>query len=129
MVRDASSIAPLTIARRRRRVRIVSAGDGQRIASNPPRLLHRRAEFGYTDKPSLAMTGEPEAVSEYEQHVISQRSQRAWLAARRERWDEARSVIESALDGFASTVNGDPPLHNALRAISRAAEQVSRRLA
>jgi hypothetical protein len=103
--------------------------DGEQRIDDSPRLLHRRAEYGYTERPSLALTGEPEAVSAREQAAISQRSRREWQEARRRRWDEARRTIDGALDDFASTVSGDAPLGNALRAVHRSAEAVSRRLA
>ena len=96
---------------------------------DPPRLLHRRAEYAYTDKPALAMTGEPEAVSRDEQTAITQRAQRAWREARHQRWDDARKTIDRVADDFASSINGDPALHTALRAVHRSAEAVTRRLA
>jgi hypothetical protein len=97
--------------------------------SDAPRLLARDSTRGYTDRPYQALPDEPEAISESEQQLLTERSRREWQAARRERWAEARREIDSALDGFAATVNGDAPLHHALRAVRRSAESVSRRLA
>ena len=49
----------------------LSAGDhsaGLAVsAADEPRLLHRRSQFGYTDRPECAMLAEPEAVSRDEQ--------------------------------------------------------------
>lgn len=96
--------------------------------SDPPRLLALRSELGYVDRLALAMLDEPEAVSEPAQIEITRRSQREWKEARRRRWDEARKSIDGALDSFAATINGDPPLCNALKAVRRSTEAVTRRL-
>lgn len=108
----------------------VSAGDGeQRGDGDAARLLAQRSEHAYTADPYHALRDEPEAVSQAEQQRLSELAHRRDRERRRRDWDEARTKIDHALDEFAATVNGDPPLHHALRAIRRSVEQVSRRLA
>ena len=52
------------------------------MAVDPPRLLHRRSEQGYTRSSAVALHGEPEAVSESEQRAISTEARARFTEAR-----------------------------------------------
>src|SRR5205823_2202444 len=110
-------------------VLVSDGGDGQRIELDPARLLAARSEFGYVDRLDQALHDEPEAISEHEQRVISQRARLDWLERRRRAWSEATAVIFPALDTFTATINGDAALQHAVRAVRRSADAVGRRLA
>jgi hypothetical protein len=48
------------------------------------RLLAQRSEFGYTDRPELAVPWEPEAITEEEQNVISLRARTEFAEVRQD---------------------------------------------
>src|SRR4051812_9288729 len=106
---------------------VSDGGDDQRIEIDPPRLLHRRSEIGYTQAPTLGLPHELEAVSEHEQEAISLRARRDWLERRRSAWVETRRTIDDVLDVFVDTVGHDPPIKNAVRAVRRSVDAVGRR--
>jgi hypothetical protein len=54
------------------------------MASVNKRLLAQRSEFGYTDRPELAVPWEPEAITEDEQNVISLRARTEFAEVRRD---------------------------------------------
>jgi hypothetical protein len=61
-----------------------------KVAGDPPRLLHRNSQRGYTRNPHQALEGEPEAVPELAQQAITDeahmRHQRRWRE-RQEHWE------------------------------------------
>jgi hypothetical protein len=61
--------------------------------TDPPRLLHRRSELGYTDRPAVALPNEPEAVSpEVQRGLTAQAALRARRADRAS-WLRARELL------------------------------------
>jgi hypothetical protein len=62
-----------------------------------PRLLHRRSELGYTDRPARAMISEPEAVpADYQRQLTADAPRRA-AARDREVWVASRDRIRVEL--------------------------------
>jgi hypothetical protein len=94
-----------------------------------PRLLHVRSELAYTHDVHHALRDEPEAVSDQEQRVLTQRARLDWVARRRRAWAETIEIVAPALDAFCDTINGDRSLQHAVRAVRRSVDAVSRRLA
>lgn len=97
-------------------------GDG-----DPVRLLHRRAELGYTDRNWLAMTQEPEAVSEADQAWLSDRAKINEKERLRSDWAPFQVVLLRVLDEaqerpFAQSIRDE------LRTIRRGVERVGKRL-
>jgi hypothetical protein len=68
---------------------------------DPPRLLHRRLEAGYTDKPMLAAAGEPEAVDAETQEQLTRQSQRREDSRRNANWHEIRGQLQATIDEIA----------------------------
>jgi hypothetical protein len=94
--------------------------------SDRPRLLHRRSQYGYTDRPGDALRGEPEAVPASYQRQLSERARRDQLELRQQAWRRADERIGSALDDFEDEAPAD--LNSGVRAVLRAGQAVSRRL-
>lgn len=103
-------------------------GGGDQRSGDEVRLLAKRSELGYTDLAHKAMRDEPEAVSAHEQDVLSTRARRDWLDRRRVAWQEARTQIDSALDGFAAVVGTDRALQHAVRGVRRSIDAVGKRV-
>jgi hypothetical protein len=76
------------------------------MASVNKRLLAQRSEFGYTDRPELAVPWEPEAITEDEQNVISLRARTEFAEVRRDEnrrqdnklWHERLKKAEQAAE-------------------------------
>jgi hypothetical protein len=96
--------------------------------SDRPRLLHRRSEHGYTDRPRDALHGEPEAVPASYQRHLCEEARRGELEQRRRAWRRADERIGEALDDFQAEVPTDPRLTSGVRAVRRASAAVGRRL-
>jgi hypothetical protein len=63
------------------------------VAADPPRLLARRSEFGYTASTSQALPGEAEAVDEKTQRCISTEARLRFAEARSEQDARADSKL------------------------------------
>ena len=63
----------------------------------PIRLLHRKSQLGYTEKPHKALPREPEAVSRDEQRLITEHARNLASNQERREWEERRQVIEAQL--------------------------------
>ena len=96
---------------------------------DPPRLLHRRAGHGYTDRPALALRDEPEAVSEREQERITLGARRAETQRRHAAVNEATAAIGAALDGLLATVGHDRQIAGRARLVRRSVEALGRAVA
>jgi hypothetical protein len=88
----------------------------------PPRLLGRRT--GYTDKPHLALAGEPEAVDRDTQHQLTHHGTHNWMAelAQREHENAARHLGERLLDLERAHNRGELDASRQLAAIRRRIE-------
>jgi hypothetical protein len=89
-----------------------------------PRLLHRRSELGYTDRISLAMRDEPEAI-DAESYA---RLQRLRTDRRDLVWRNSRSEILVALAQIREVAKG-AKTKRAIRAIERELETLGRAVA
>ena len=98
------------------------------MPADPPRLLHRRSQYGYTNDPSRALYREPEAVGRDDQAMITASSHRAAAEALVDEWVKCRDRVLGAVDHFASA--GRPPhsMRSDLRTITRVVERVDRDL-
>jgi hypothetical protein len=98
------------------------------VPADPPRLLHRRSQYGYTDDASFALIAEPEAISAQAQREITESSHRARAEALVDEWVKARTRVVGALDHFERV--GRPPdsMRSDLRVIARVVERVDRDL-
>jgi hypothetical protein len=96
--------------------------------SDRPRLLHRRSEHGYTDRPRDALHGEPEAVPADYQPQLSDRARRDQLELHQQAWQRADRRIGEALDDFQAEAPTDLRLNSGVRAVRRASAAVGRRL-
>lgn len=63
-----------------------------------PRLLAARSQHGYTTSPALALAGEPEAVSESEQAVLTAMAHARDQALREDEFVAARRAMEHELE-------------------------------
>jgi transposase len=61
------------------------------------RYLARRSEDGYTHSPSQALLGEPEAVSEIDQQVLTERARRKAVDERIRRRQATAEEIEAEI--------------------------------
>lgn len=98
-----------------------------RVPDDPPRLLHRRSEHGYTAEPALALAQEPEAVSRATQGRLSEEARVRARSRARGEWEPYRMLLvecleEASRQPFSYAVRDD------LRAIRRGVDRVSSRL-
>jgi hypothetical protein len=63
---------------------------------------NRRSQYGYTDKPELALFSEPEAVSREDQMWLTERARRTAHQAQVQEWAERRSNIAREIDWLYS---------------------------
>lgn len=70
--------------------------------TDPPRLLHRHSEYGYTTQPREAIEGEPEAVSADYQRRLANGAETAEREREREAIAAAAEVIRAALDALTA---------------------------
>jgi len=93
------------------------------VAIEQPRLLHRRSEVGYTRVAMLAMSLEPEAVSEDDQWLLAKaardRELRTWLTIRQRMLGE--------IEHLRAHVH-DPHVDRAARALQREITALDRKL-
>jgi hypothetical protein len=92
-----------------------------------PRLLHRRSEHGYTDRPAQALTAEPEAVSAAEQRRLTTEARRRATEREREAWHRFRTIVVPELVALGGVL--DRGLASDLRALARQLERIDRKLA
>jgi hypothetical protein len=84
--------------------------------------------LGYTSSSFESLPGEPEAVSEEEQLLLTRRAHRAWeLEAQRE-WGKARTQILDGVERFRRNGRADRQTISNLRSIERQVERVDQRL-
>jgi hypothetical protein len=96
-----------------------SERERRRRATERPRLLARRSEHGYTDRPHAALPHEPEAVDAVTQKRITDRAHRRADDRQRAAWREASAQIADALARLRSG-RLDPKYTSTLRVIERA---------
>jgi len=96
-------------------------------AVDPPRLLHRRLEAGYTDSLVLAAAGEPEAVDADTQERITHRAQRAEETRRRDAWHGIRGDLQHIVDELGRAFG--PAVADELRDLRRGIDRLNRKLA
>ncbi len=97
------------------------------LGSSEPRLLHVRSEHGYTDRPDRALRDEPEAVSEREQRLLTDRARLVDAERGRDRWRASYAVLVSELAELGG-VRFDVDVSSDLRAIERLADRINRKL-
>lgn len=85
-----------------------------------PRLLHSRSEYGYTSRPSEAMSTEPEAVPADYQAQLSQRARRTAVEQAAGERRDAQAQLVAALDAYAA-LQLSPRDKSTLRAMRRQA--------
>lgn len=94
---------------------------------DPPRLLHRRSEVGYTEQPALALQNEPEAVPAHiQERQASEANQRDREAARAAWGHHRRELL--ALLGVVDAQPWASGLRADLRSIRSYIERIDRRL-
>jgi hypothetical protein len=91
-----------------------------------PRLLHRRSELGYTDRPDLAMPHEPEAVSSSEQRRLTAEARARASEREREAWRRFRAIVLPELVELNAAL--DRGLTSDLRALARQLERIEQKL-
>jgi hypothetical protein len=101
---------------------------GDADGADPPRLLHRSSEHGYTSKPALALNREPEAVDESTQHAITQKAHRRERDRQVTAWRETSIVITAALSRFTTSAHVDRRVESTVRVIRRATARLDREL-
>jgi hypothetical protein len=91
------------------------------------RLLHARSQYGYTDRPDLALRSEPEAISQEAQDALAARSQRAARDAQLEEWRERRGAVARELQWlYSQRLRRD--VRTQLRAVQRQLDRLDRKL-
>jgi len=91
----------------------------------PPRLLAARSQYGYTQRPSEALQGEPEAVSVDEQARLTREAQQAARERERTLIAECSAAIGRELDRLASLP--DLGVSSSVRVIRRQLAQMAQR--
>jgi hypothetical protein len=94
--------------------------------SDAARLLHRRSEHGYTDRPAQALTHEPEAVTAAEQRYLTDVAHRRAVDREREAWRRFREIIRPELVELTRQI--DRQLAADVRVIVRQVERIDRKL-
>lgn len=81
---------------------------------DPPRLLHKNSQHGYTEQPHMALNHEPEAISADDLHRV------ALLARDREAhaWHTSRDRLRAELEHLRAHVH-TPGLTRFARAVER----------
>lgn len=92
------------------------------------RLLHARSQHGYTDNPSRAMFGEPEAVSADVQRELTADSLAREHEAQVAQWRTRRAAIARELDWLRSQ-RFQRDVRSAVRALDRQLANLDRRIA
>lgn len=93
-----------------------------------PRLLHKRSHHGYTDRPDLAMFGEPEAVSSEDQTFLTARVRRSERQNQLQEWAARRASIEQEV-AWVYSQHLDREVTRALRTLRRQLEHIDKHLA
>jgi hypothetical protein len=96
--------------------------------ADAPRLLHRRSQYGYTDRPEYAMHAEPEAVPAEDQEWITSRSHRTEREAQVLHWRERRANIEREVDWLYSQ-RFDRDVSKPLRTLRRQLDRLDKLIA
>jgi hypothetical protein len=99
-----------------------------RTSGDRPRLLARRSEHGYTDRPALALPLEPEAIDEETQRRQTLSARRREQARLRAAFDETSAKINGSLDELSSRVALPPGARSGVRAVRRSTAALGRRL-
>lgn len=99
------------------------------VGEDAPRLLHRHSEVGYTDRPALALPGEPEAVSASYQRRLCEQARRRDRERLQNAWVETAEVIDVALTAFAAVAADDRHVQRGVHALRRSAQALGRRVA
>lgn len=73
------------------------------MSSDDPRLLAARSELGYTSTPALAMTNEPEAVSEREQWRLTGEGWARDAERLRDEWEPLRRQGEAFVEALVQS--------------------------
>jgi hypothetical protein len=94
---------------------------------DPPRLLHKHSEHGYTQHPHEALTDEPEAVDHDTQQRLTHEAQLRHTQRQRELWHDSRGRLLENLDLVQQHLGSD--VAHELRAIRREIDRIERRLA
>jgi hypothetical protein len=92
--------------------------------SDEPRLLHMRSQYGYTQRPSEAMIGEPEAVSADTQRRLTRDAARAQDERDRELFREAAEHVDVLLARLEERAG----MRSQIRAVRRQLEELGRKL-
>jgi hypothetical protein len=90
------------------------------------RLLHRRSELGYTDRPDLALYQEPEAVSADEQRRLTAEARLRADEREREAWRRFREIVMPELAEVTRVLGNG--LASDLRVLARQLERIDRKL-
>jgi hypothetical protein len=94
---------------------------------DPPRLLHKHSEHGYTHSTHEAMTDEPEAVDVASQRRLTQEAEQRHTQRQQQLWQNIRPQLLEELDSlhhhFGALVT------NELRLIRRELDRINRKLA
>jgi hypothetical protein len=93
--------------------------------SEPPRLLHRSSQYGYTSNPAAALPGEPEAVDAATQRALTQSAHRRAGDYQRQAWAQASEAISRALSTLMS-VRLDPSIASGVRVLERQRQRLDR---
>lgn len=97
-------------------------------SQDAPRLLTRSGVPGsYTHVAMLAMSREPEAVSEEEQWLISEKARRLHDDTLRAEWRKASGRITEAVSHFEKTSRPPQDLGHQLRAVRRTVGAIDKR--
>jgi hypothetical protein len=96
------------------------------LVADPPRLLHRRSEFAYTDHPTRALAGEPEAVDQQTQARLTAEAARGAEARRRSLWRDVRGRLLGDLELLRSEFG--PSVAQELRGIRREVDRLGGKL-
>jgi hypothetical protein len=95
--------------------------------NDPPRLLHKHSEHGYTQHTHEALTDEPEAVNAETQRRLTHEADLRQTQRQRQLWQDIRPQLLNDLEQlhhhFGTLVT------NELRAIRRELDRIERRLA
>src|SRR4051794_16655120 len=97
------------------------------MSGDTPRLLHRHPAYGYTPAPSVAMRGEPEALSADDLERLTERAHRERVDAIRREWRKTSDRAGELLGHFEE-VAGDA-LGREVRAVRRQLAAVDRHAA
>lgn len=97
------------------------------MPSDPPRLLHRRSEHGYTSDPTRALGDAGEAVPVEAQAELTARAHRSERQAQLEEWEQRRQAIQRQIDWLYSQ-RFQRDVRSQLRALQRQVDKLDARL-